>query len=517
MTYTLGVSFSNVQMSFNLPTYFVAVAVESSRKSALKDIKTKEEFQQEPEHKKNPFDLTEVEKEIDRFQNLVIKSNIVKFGNRDRKKANGDISFFLNGYLRCIESTRSSDIRLTSEQPERCFLHIPVDREGKELAIEGLKYVNHPLFKYGIEFQRKGDCEDILELARLRAWYENFNMVRRKSPFLNKYLIHNSDFRFLQIRKLVWNSPPIESYPNSFVGYPRMIVQTRQCMQDVLIRPGTHLRFFPFSRTCSGVENGLDEPTCLGKSPKKPFGTLLPGVTSEQCAQCSDASRGVRCLFQKPECDGKKMSCKNRGFVSRVCHSDSCIYVTIYNDKLKVGRSLKSRIVGRLIEQCAYDALIFYPVPWVPFADYLEEKLAQLLNENISDLKMQEVSKATERIPSQDRYSSILSLINTDPCRREDLYDEIVVLLNSLTCPEAIYISNLENRKVNLKRNWKVRNPLDLKMDNLVDDFQFKKMEGEVTGIIGSFIILNEHVYDATKLEGYVVGVPNNTTGSNEL
>lgn len=517
MTYTLGVSFSNVQMSFGLPMYFVAVAVESSRKLALREVKTKDEFQEDPEYKKNPFDLTEVEKEISRFQNLIIRSKLVRFGKRDRNKADDDISFFLNGYLRCIESTKSSNLRLSSEEPEGCFLHIPVDREGKELAIEGWKYVNHPLFKYNIKFQRKGECERILELARLRAWYENFNMVRRKSPFLNKYLTSNSDFRFLQIRKLVWNSPPIESYPNSFVGYPRMIIQTRQGMEDILISPGTHLRFFPFSRACSGVENGLDEPTCLGKSQKKPFGTLLSGGTSEQCKTCSEASRGVKCLFQKPECDGKKMSCKNRGFVSRVCHSDSCIYVTIYNDKVKVGRSLKSRIVGRLIEQCAYDGLVFYPVPWLPFADYLEEKLVELLNENKSGFQTQEVSRATERIPSEDRYSSIVSLRNGDPHQRDKLYDEIVELLNSLKCPEANYISNLENRKVNLKRNWKVCDPLDLKTDSLVDDFQFKKVEGEVTGVVGSFIILDEEVYDTTKMEGYVVGVPNNTTGSHEF
>ena len=510
MPYILGASFSNVQHSFNLPTYFVAVAIESVRKSVLENIRTKEELQEDLEHKRNLFDLSRVENEINRFNDLVIKSRVIKLTKKDRKKA-GDLLFMLDGFLRAIQSAKSSDLRVTFEGFERCFLHIPLNPEGKELIVEDLDYFHHPLSKYRIKFQRKGEFDKILELARLFVWFENLNMVRRKRPFMNKQIRRSLDFEFFQIHKLVWNTPPIESYPNSFVGYPRMVVKTQHDMKDILIHPNRYLDIFPISPACSGLQRGLNVPRCVRASSKEPFGTILSNGKFEKCKFCTEHMKGALCLFQKPRCDGKEMICGDRAFVSQVCHADFCIYVTLYNDKVKVGRSIKSRIIGRLIEQCAFDGLVFYPVPWLPFADYLEEKLVNLLRDNISSFKAMEVSRITEKITSEERFKNIMLLYNNSDVQQEErdmIYDRMIEILNSLGNPEATYLLSLEQRKVNLKENWKVPDEINLDHNNFVQEFRFKRIKGNVTGVMGSFVSVNDKAYDTTKMGGYIVGVP---------
>ena len=511
MPYILGASFSNVQHSFNLPTYFVAIAIESTRKSMLENIKTKEEIQEGPEYKRNLFDLSKVENEINRFNDFVVKSKTIKLSKKDRKKVGNDLLFIFDGFLRAIQSVRSSDIRVASEGFEKCFLHTPLNPEGKELMVEDLDYFRHPLSKYKIKFQRKPEFDKILELARLCVWFENLNMVRRKRPFINKQITHSHDLDFFQIRKLVWNSPPIESYSNSFVGYPRMILKTKHDMKDLLIQPNEYLDIFPICPACSGHGKGLDAPECVRASPKEPFGTILSNGKFEKCRFCAENMKGTLCLFQKPRCDGKEMRCGDRAFVSWVCHADFCIYVTLYNNKVKVGRSIKSRIIGRLIEQCAFDALVFYPVPWLPFADYLEEKLVDLLRDNISDFKAMEISRITEKITSKERFKNIMLLYNNSDVqeKRDIIYDRIIEILNSLGNPEATYLLSLEQRKVNLKENWRMSDEMNSDHNNFVQEFQFKRIKGNVTGVIGSFVSVNDKVYDTTKMEGYIVGVPN--------
>lgn len=509
MPYILGASFSNLQHSFNSPTYFVAVAVESAGKPELENITTKDEFVEDSEYKMNPFDLSRVENEISRFEGLVIKGKIIKLTRRYREKGSDDLSFIFDGYLRAIESTKSSNLYLASEGFEKCYLHVPLDRKGNELAIEDLDYFRHPLSKYKIEFQRKGDFDKILELARLHVWFENSNNVRRQKPFINKQITTNRNYRFFQINKILWNNPPIEFYPNNFVGYPRMVVKTRYSMKDMLIFPGKTLDIFPISLACSGRARSLDVPMCVQASPKKPFGAILSDGRFEKCRLCAENMKGSRCLFQKPKCDGKQMLCDDRVFISQVCHADFSIYITLYDGKIKVGRSLKSRTVARLIEQCAFDGLVFYPVPWLPFADYLEEKLANLLKNNITGLKEFDVSGITEKITSKERYEHAMSLCeNVDVELRDAIYSKLVELLNSLDCPEAIYLSSLEQRKINLQKNWIVPKRINLGPNDLVEELRFKRIRGSVAGIIGSFIIFNNKVCNTTELEGYIVGVP---------
>jgi hypothetical protein len=454
MPYTLGASFSNVQHSFKLPAFFVAMAIRSDRKPLLRNLRTKDEIMEDPEYEKNPFDLHELENEISRFEDLIIKSKVITLSKRYRKKVDNDLSFILDGYLKVIRSISSSNLYLASEGFEKCFLHIPLDQEGKELAVEDLSYFHHPLSKYKVKFQRKGNFDRILELARLYAWFENSNLVRRQPAFINKQCRTNINFDFLQIHKLVWNNAPIEYYVDGFVGYPRLIMKTKNGMTDTLVSPEAHIDIFPISPACLGTGTGIDAPKCLQASFKKPFGAILSGKF-EMCPLCIKHAEGSLCSFQKPKCDGIRMLCNDRKFISGVCHSDFSVYVTLYNDKVKIGRCMKSRVVGRLIEQCAFDGLAFYPIPWLPFADYLEEKLTSLLRDNMCDLKEHKISRVTETIRSTERYEHTVSLCeNSDERERDSIYEKIIDLLKSLDSPEAVYLSSLECRKINLKENW---------------------------------------------------------------
>jgi len=510
MPYVLGASFSNVQHSFNSPTYFAAFAAESTRKSELQGIKTKEEIQKDPEFNKNLFDLSMVENEINRFKNLTVKSNIIKLTKKDRKEFDDDLSFIFSGFLRAIESIRSSRLHIASEGFEKCFLHIPLDPEGNELVIEDLDYFNHPISKYNVKFQKKGEFDPILELARLGAWSEYLDMMRKKQPFINKQISENKHFQFLQFRRLVWNSPPIESYLDSFVGYPRMILKTQNSMKDFVIHPGQHLDLFPVVRACLGLGNGVELPKCRRSSVREPFGSLLLNERFEKCRSCSENSTGSLCLFQRAKCDGKEMKCGDRIFVSNVCHGEFCVYVTLYDNKIKVGRGMESRIVGRLIEQGAFDGLVFYPIPWLPFADHLEEKLANLLKKRASDLGTAEVSQVSERITSEERFGNIVSLCMNDnvQTRRDKIYDRIVEVLSSMDNAEAAYLLALERRKVHFGKNWVGYREKRLNSNDFVRNTRFRRIQGKITGVVGSFIIVDNKAYDTSKMEGYIIGVP---------
>lgn len=511
MPYILGASFSNVQHSFNSPTYFVAFAIELTRKSELQGIKTKEEIQKDPEFNKNLFDLSMVENEINRFGNLTARSKPIRLAKKNRKEFENDLDFMLHGFLKAIEYIRSSCLHIASEGFEKCFLHIPLDPEGKELVVEDLDYFNHPISKYNIRFQKKGEFDLILELARLGAWFEYLDMMRRKRPFINKQISENKHFQFLQFCRLIWNSPPIESYPDGFVGYPRMILKTLNTTEDLVIRPGQHLDLFPIARACLGSENGLDVSKCKRSSAKEPFGSLLLNEKFEKCMSCSKNSVGPLCLFHRARCDGKEMQCGDKAFVGNVCHSEFCVYVTLYGNKIKVGRSMESRIVGRLIEQGAFDALVFYPIPWLPFADYLEEKLAKLLKSRAPNLGIAGVDRISEKITSEERFENIVSLCMdvTAQARRDKVYDRIVEVLSSMNNTEVAYLLALERRKVHLGKNWIGYRENRLNSSNLVRDFQFRRIHGKITGVIGPFIIVDDKAYNTSKMEGYVTGVPN--------
>jgi hypothetical protein len=511
MPYILGASFSNVQHSFNSPTYFIAFAIESTRKSELQGIRTKEEIQKDPEFSKNLFDLFMVEYEINRFRNLTVRSELIKLAKKNRKEFENDLGFMLAGFLKAIESIRSSRLNIASEGFEKCFLHIPLDPEGKELVVEDLDYFNHPLSKYNIKFQKKGEFDLILELARLGAWFEYLDMMRRKRPFINKQISENKHFQFLQFFRLIWNSPPIESYPDGFVGYPRMILKTLNTTEDLIIRPGQDLDFFPIARACAGSENDLEVPKCKNSSVKEPFGTLLLNEKFEKCTSCSQNSIGSLCLFHRARCDGKEMQCGDKAFIGNVCHGEFCIYVTLYGNKIKIGRGMKSRIVGRLIEQGAFDGLVFYPIPWLPFADYLEEKLAKLLKSKAPDLGIATVDRVSEKVTSKERFENIISLSTnaTAQARRDKIYDRIIEVLSSLNNAEATYLMALERRKVHFGKNWIGYRENRLSSSDFVHDIRFRRICGKITGVVGPFLIVDNKAYNTSKMEGYVIGVPN--------
>jgi hypothetical protein len=509
MSYVLGASFSNVQHSFNSPTYFVAFAVQTTRKFELEEIKTKEEMQEDHEFNKNLFDLSIVENEINRFKDMTVKSSIIKLTKAKRKEFNDDLSFILYGFLKAIESVRSSRLHIASEGFEKCYLHVPLDSNGKGLVVEDLEYFNHPISKYNIRFQKKGEFDPILELARLGAWFEYLDMMRRKPAFINKQISKNENLQFVQFLRLIWNSPPIESYPDSFVGYPRMVLKTQNDTYDLIIHPGTQLDLFAISQACSGLGNGLNVPRCKRASAREPFGSLSLHGGFEKCRLCSEDSRGSLCLYQKPKCDGKEIQCRDKVFATQVCDAEFSVYLTLYKTKIKVGRAIKSRIIGRLIEQCAFDGLVFYPIPGLPLADHLEERLVVLLGETATDLGMEEVSAFTEKVTSKERFEHILSLgMNTNiQTRRDNIYDRITDILKTVNSPEAAYLSALEQRKVHLSRNWIGCKGTGLNENSAVRDFLFRRISGNVTGVVGSFIIVDDGAYDTTKMEGYINGV----------
>jgi hypothetical protein len=505
MTYVVGASFANVQHSFDCPMILQAFAISSEQTAKLENIKTKEDLNNS-ELQANLFDLSVIQHEISRFKKCVLKSKVILIPKKDRKKFDNPSSFIFKSYLMTLESLRSENPLFASEGFEKCFLHVPLDQEAKELPV-GLGFFNDPLSKYNVKFQKHPDCNSILELARLAVWCENLNLLRRQQPFINKQIRENVNFHFFQVYKTVWNSPLLESYSNNFVGYPRLILKSRNGTEDLIIKSGQTINLFPIVRACLGVEDEFMVPRCNLSSTKHPFGSLLENG-KEKCQTCLDASRGTDCLYQRAKCNGTNLSCQNRKFSNDVCHADFCIYMTLYDNKLKVGRSIESRVVGRLLEQGAFDALVFYPIPELPFADYLEVQLAKMLVENLPIPGISKIERIGERVTSKERFGHISSVYRKKPSyeERTKIYDKVIAFMGSLKNNEAAYLLSVERKKLRFGKNWLL--PAEQNFEHLESNLRFHHIKGKIMGFAGPFVIIDEKAYDFSKLEGIVVGIP---------
>jgi len=507
MPYIVGASFANVQHSFEAPMILRALAISSQQADKLQTVKTKEEINT-ADFKKNLLDLSVIEKELRKFKRITLQSDLILCPKKDRKKFGSPESFIYEAYLNALESLRIANPLLLSEGFEKCFLHVPMDQTPKELPV-GLSFFNHSLSKHNVTFQKPPECEPILQLARLSVWFENLNVIRKNDNFVNKQIVDNISFRFVQVHKLVWNSPPLESYSDSFVGYPRLILKSRTTTEDLIIRTGDIIDLFLVMRACTGVDSEYFVSRCKQSSARKPFGAFLNNSKFEKCPECNSAIKGPGCLFQRAKCDGKKLQCKNRKFANDVCHSDFCVYITFYMNKLKVGRSMASRVIGRLIEQGAFDALIFYPIPELPFADYLEVQLTKLLQENLNILGVSSIRKVGERVTSKERFLHISSTYNNNKARlnREKMYDKILEVLCSLPNKEAVYLSSVERKKVMFNKSWILPNNNEF-CKHLSTNLKFHSIKGRVNGVAGPIVIVGDKTYDFSKIEGYVVGIP---------
>jgi len=117
-----------------------------------------------------------------------------------------------------------------------------------------------------------------------------------------------------QISSLLWKSPKVQFFSDSFVGYPSLILHDFSTYRTIELVPGKEIDIFPIARFCRGVSSNGDVERCTKSRASKPFGILMKDATFDTCSSCSKKTMNFRCLYQKPRCNGVKVKCRNTHF-----------------------------------------------------------------------------------------------------------------------------------------------------------------------------------------------------------
>jgi hypothetical protein len=500
------VSFSNVQQFYGLPIIFVGLTYDSVDESRVKCGKTKESLFPHPSDYP-AFDLSSLEHELEGHQKRLLSYKVInlKTANSD-ETVSDQTNWILGGVLKTVEALISSNVLGFFEGIKTVYAHTPIDNDGKQLIIQETLEKSHPVFKYPIVFQGKGNFNQLMEVARLFALDEYLRVRRVQRSHIYSHLMEGNR-HFQQITEVHWKSPDIRHYPDSFVGYPELIVKSPKEASKTPLVPGHELSIFPIARFCLGVTQGLQIENCMRARSERPFGLLTNN--SERCAACTKKSEYIRCLSRKPKCDGSVVCCNNSGFAGRICNGDFSIYITIFGDTLKVGRAIFSRSLARLLEQSAYDALVFYPINSMAVSHSVEKEVADFLRKKIARLKPYGIRKVVRSVRQNKRLEHVRhisgNLETAELNKRKDAYEEARTLLGNFESPGGYPFFALESRRVELSQNWFIDGVPYINNAEFVKDIQFKRIGGKIDGIVGSFIFLDRKVYDFESLMGFVI------------
>lgn len=506
MPYTLAISFSNIQHYYNLPMILVGLALDSDDEQNLTSIKTKEELFPDP-HKLPEFDLSQLENELIRYKKYIVSYKVVNL--KKPQNIDGTISEipprFLDGYLETINAILSSNLMILSEQIKNYYVHVPINEDGKIIPVQKSLSSPHPVFKYPLVSQSKNNFNELMHLARLFATYEYLKKRRVVRRFANTYVTNTSP-NLLHITRIHWRSPNIQHYAGSFVGYPDIIVRTGAESKKTPLIPSQEVNIFPIARFCLGVTDELKNESCIQSSNKRPFGTILTNKKFERCPSCRGKSVHIRCLYQNPKCDGSQVLCGNNGFAGNVCNGNFSVYLSIFNDILKVGRCILSRTIGRLLEQSAFDGLIFYPINSIDVAHNIEREVAVYLRKSVKHLNSYGINRVSRSVKTEDRFEHVKSISKKNGINERDrAYERIKLLLRRSNRPEIRSLFTLESRKIDLAENWFVDGSLEIDQAELIKETQFKRIEGKIEGIVGSFLFMKKKAYNLNSLQGFVV------------
>jgi len=486
---------------------FVGLVFDSGDVKNLIPIKTKEDLFPDPRNLPQ-FDLSILENELIRYKKYVVSYKIVDV--EKPKSDSGGVSEtperFLDGYLETIKAILSSDLMIVSEGIMNFYAHVPINEDGETITVQKSLYSSHPIFKYPLTFQSKNSFNEFMHLARLFAVYEYLKKRRLLRRYINSYVKNTGD-NLLHVTRIFWKSPNLQHYTDSFVGYPDIIVKTRTEFKKISLVPGREINIFPIARFCLGITDELKNESCIQSSNRRPFGTLLTGKgTFERCLSCREKSIHIRCLYQHPKCDGSQVLCHNNSFAGNVCNGNFSIYLSIFGDILKVGRCIFSRTVGRLLEQSAFDGLIFYPINSIDAAHNIEREVATYLRGQVKRLNRYKINRVARRVKTEDRFEHVKLLSkNNGSSERGDAYEGIKHLLGKTNRPEIYSLLALESRKIDLAENWFIDENLEIDQTVLSKEIQFKRIKGKIEGIVGPFLFVNKKAYNLNNLQGFVV------------
>jgi hypothetical protein len=408
----------------------------------------------------------------------------------------------LRAYNTLLSSFLATDLVVQAGTVDSCLLRLPTDESGRMMSAEEANSTFQKAFyPFPVLFKGREERNLVVDVSRLLAHYEYLKSRRTSQAFVNRVLNRGGE-RFWQILRLTWNGPAVDTYADNFVGYPRLLARKASVVVSEPVRVGHPLSVVPIARYCVGPSANTEDVLgpCLGATSRRPYGTFLGKSGQEKCLKCGGEMDPLSFLNRTRFRDKSMAEIIEPGLSEHILLGTFAIYLATFGSIVKVGRTFKSRVVTRLLEQGASEALVFYPIQTLKTADRLEKKLTTYLKGRLTHPTDMEVRANVSREIKLENARQITSgAVRTDP----GIYRRIVDLIKDSGDPEVKSLALVERRVVNLTENWEISRPFD--KYQLLEDFEFKAISGRVEGWVGSFLFVSDWIVDIRALSGYVV------------
>jgi hypothetical protein len=500
----LAVAGSNLSHQYGLPAFFVALAVDSTSALSIPSLHVEQtKAKQVRGGGQDPFDLSNFEEGLFTFGKLILVSKVLSV-ERSRSDSQDTFSKSIlayNSVLDALLSELQKDVRTSGQPIENCLLKLPINRESIEMTEDSARAkFQSSFYSFTTQFRGRGSDDSVLGLARLFARYE-YSKIRRTSQLFVNSVVRNNEDSVFQILRLTWNSPPLDTYPDNFVGYPRLFFRKNRVVESRTLRIGDEIAIVPIARYCVGPSAAIDEPiaTCLCSSSRRPFGYFMEGNGFDRCPKCGGENDPLR-IVQRLHNGQHVLDSIEPGLSERILLGNYSIYVAKFGKKLKVGRTMHSRTIPRLLEQGASSALIFYPIETLQTAATVENKLTQYLGNEFGTEDM----SVTGGISREAKLSHMSNAISpSERSDAQDLYFKAIQLIEAAHDPEVGFLSMVERRVIDLTKNWVLPGPVS--DYEFFEEPQFRAIRGKICGFVGSFLLIDDKIVDTDLLSGYVV------------
>jgi hypothetical protein len=483
----------------------------------LTGIRRKEDFRLDGAHVEDPFNLSQLQDEIEKYssitENITVKAfEPNKLHVKDKRKSNNIFQNYTMSAdeVKIVYKSLINELAVKNNalmnQLEEIRLHEVYDEIGllekgtlpvqiNDFSIERNKEV-------AIVFEKKTEFSDLMELARLVATREYVIRRRESTSFLSTfYSTHSFGHDISQYLHTYWPNVSLDVYTRSNVGMPSIIVKNCTQIHSMPLRAGTKLSIWIFARCCIGkIDPDLEPYSCLATTVRR-YGMILPLRGSE--ARCKKCWSGAdRLKFSRKSIETMKQEkSEDEDPLGTFGEDQFYLYITRFANKLKVGRARMARGVSRLLEQSCFDAIAFYPILSYANADSFEERVRKILKEQLGKLEQFGIEKVYGKAYTSDKLETIRQWQTGALKSNEELYQAIIHLLDNSELSRMLQLTN--SKYVNLSDNWVFDSDVKLSNDAKEISYPFTMIEGYVRGIVGSLIFLDKGDFlDLEKLDG---------------
>lgn len=496
-----------MQQYYGMPAWFLGILVDSDDIEKIRALKPKEAFQTKEispvrgiRDIEDPFDLTQVEQEIARYQSLVVKP-IWKQAGVGRKTRRMERTTFLSSCQSILDDWLRRDLKVVATGIMEVRIHELYEKDPRPNSLDSMIGLTTPNPTTKIVFESKGSFSEAVELARLIVWHRFLSLRRENISFVKLYFRENNSEVYKHLVQVRWPRTNLDVYANVPAECPEVVIKTGHGLLTVPLSKGTRISMYPVARCCVGMmPDSLESPyVCARKGASLPYGEVLPLDGGD-----------IRCLTCISDADRLKFGIKS---ASRVAKNQEAIlgqfsddlyyvYLSLFGRRLKVGRARLSRGIARMVEQGAADALVIFPLTSYRQADAFESELVVHLKSKLNDMSQLGIEAVADKAYARDKLELILERYHGDFGGREHIYEEVVRLLK---CSKSIEIklAILQRRIISFLPNWTIPENPEVFSRGEFHGY-LTQISGTVRGIIGSMLVVDDALVDLERLQGCI-------------